>query len=330
MMPDHLPPQRHDNLFRSVFGEPVEAAGLLQAHLPRAVADRLQWSTLSVEDSDFIGPDLRASESDLLYAIRRRADGARAWVYVLLEHQSTAGRRDRWMRLRLLQYCCRIWERDRRDHPEETELRPIVPIVFYVGDGRWRHATEFSELFPEEMRRWPWLPRFEHVLIDHSDTPPEAVRGAPKGRAAQLIMMAGYRVATARWPALRRALPLLANLAVRNGWQQVANLLVYVMVTQQKLIRDRFMQEFRRLAPKPGGEVMNYVEELKKQGLEEGREEGLEKGLEEGLEKGREETLLKTTQGLLRQDVPWSVIEKATGVDEARFRRLEQQFNGSG
>lgn len=75
---------------------------------------------------------------------------------------------------------------------------------------------------------------------------------------------------------------------------------------------------------------MNYVEELKKQGLEEGREEGLEKGLEEGLEKGREETLLKTTQGLLRQDVPWSVIEKATGVDEARFRRLEQQFNGSG
>ena len=75
-MPDDLP-QPHDNLFRAVFGEPAEAAGLLRAHLPPAVADRLQWSTLSVEDSDFIGPDLRATESDLLYAIERRADGAR-------------------------------------------------------------------------------------------------------------------------------------------------------------------------------------------------------------------------------------------------------------
>ena len=87
-MPDDLA-QPHDNLFRAVFGEPAEAAGLLRAHLPPAVSDRLQWSTLSVEDSDFIGPDLRATESDLLYAIERRADGARAWLYVLLEHQST-------------------------------------------------------------------------------------------------------------------------------------------------------------------------------------------------------------------------------------------------
>ena len=108
------------------------------------------------------------------------------------------------------------------------------------------------------------------------------------------------------------------------------------MATQEKLIRDRFMQEFRRLAPEPGGKIMNYVEELKKQGLEEGlekgreegREEGLETGLEKGREEGREEALLRTTRGLLRRDVPWSIITDATGIDEARFRRLEQQFDG--
>ena len=57
---------------------------------------------------------------------------------------------------------------------------------------------------------------------------------------------------------------------------------------------------------------MNYVEELKKQGREE----------------GREEALLRTTRELLRRDVPWSIITDATGIDEARFRRLEQQFDG--
>ena len=207
--------QPHDNLFRAVFGDPAEAVGLLRAHLPAAVANGVQWSTLSVEDSAFVAPDLSATESDLLYSIRRRPDGAPAWLYVLVEHQSTVRRRDRWMRLRLLQYCCRIWERDRRRNPAETELRPIVPMVFYLGSGRWRHATEFSELFAGEVRGWRWLPRFEHVLIDHSETEPEGVRGRLKGRVAQLIMLAVCRAAVA-WPALERALPLLADGA--PGW----------------------------------------------------------------------------------------------------------------
>ena len=78
--------QPHDNLFRAVFGDPAEAAGLLRAHLPAAVANGVQWSTLSVEDSAFVAPDLSATESDLLYSIRRRPDGAPAWLYVLVEH----------------------------------------------------------------------------------------------------------------------------------------------------------------------------------------------------------------------------------------------------
>ena len=58
--------------------------------------------------------------------IRRKADGAAAWLYVLLEHQSTP---DPWLRLRLLKYSIRIWERDRQRHPKEGRLRPIVPLV---------------------------------------------------------------------------------------------------------------------------------------------------------------------------------------------------------
>ena len=59
---------------------------------------------------------------------RRTADGGPAWLYVLLEHQSTP---DRWLRLRLLKYSIRIRERDRRQHPNEEQLRPIVPLVLY-------------------------------------------------------------------------------------------------------------------------------------------------------------------------------------------------------
>ena len=50
-------------------------------------------------------------------------------------------------------------------------------VVFYQGPGRWRHATEFAELFADSIRDWPWVPRFAHLLVDQSRENPQAVRG---------------------------------------------------------------------------------------------------------------------------------------------------------
>ena len=79
----------HDHLFRSVFREEAEAAGLLRAHLPEAVNNELLWSSLKGQEVSFIDDRLRDSESDLLYAVQRKADDEPVWLYVLLEHQST-------------------------------------------------------------------------------------------------------------------------------------------------------------------------------------------------------------------------------------------------
>ena len=78
----------HDHLFRSVFGEEKEpeAASLLQAYLPEVVSRELRWSSLKWQSVSFIDERLRDSELDLLYAIRRKAAGAAAWLYVLLEY----------------------------------------------------------------------------------------------------------------------------------------------------------------------------------------------------------------------------------------------------
>ena len=111
----------HDHLFRSVFGEEQEseAARLLQAYLPQAVSRELLWSSLKWQSATFIDDRLRDSESDLLYAVRRKADGAPAWLYVLLEHQSTP---DRWLRLRLL-----------AELAEAGENEDLERIVVYIA-----------------------------------------------------------------------------------------------------------------------------------------------------------------------------------------------------
>ena len=86
---------------------------------------------------------------------------------------------------------------------------------------------------------------------------------------------------------------------------------------------------------------MNYVEEIKKQGLEEGLEKGLEKGREEGIAEGREEgreegiaegrleERVRNVESLLRAGARWPFIESATGVDEAGLRALKQRLPAS-
>ena len=39
--------------------------------------------------------------------------------------------------------------------------------------------------------------------------------------------------------------------------------------------------------------------------------------------------MVQTIDGLVRRDVPWSVIEAATGIDEATFDRLKHQLDAA-
>ena len=96
----------------------------------------------------------------------------------------------------------------------------------------------------------------------------------------------------------------------------------YVLAaTRPQERREAFAATLWRHLPGSGGELMNYVEQIEARGELKGRRAGREEG--------RQEALLKTTQRLLRQDVPWSIIEKAAGIDEARLRALKQQLPAS-
>ena len=237
--------------------------------------------------------------------------------YVLLEHQSTP---DRWLRLRLLKYSIRIWERDRRQHPLEEQLRPIVPLVLYQGARVWREAREFAELFAEALRDWPGVPRYAHLLIDQTQVGPEELRGELLGRIAQLAMMAAYR---ASWPLLQRLVPLLAQWAEGADSEDLLRILVYIATTTREPERwDRFAEAVRRQVP-GGGELMNKTEEMIEIYGDMRAREGRQEGRQEGELRGK----VRTIEGFLGRDVPWSIIKAATGIDEAAFDRLKYQLD---
>jgi hypothetical protein len=92
-------PSPHDSVFRRVFGVPENAASQLRAVLPPGLAGRLDLGRLAPVPGSFVDEALRWRHSDLLFAAP--LDGRDAFVYVLVEHQSSA---DPLMAFRMLRY----------------------------------------------------------------------------------------------------------------------------------------------------------------------------------------------------------------------------------
>ena len=135
--------QPHDRLFRAVFSDADEAASLLQAALPDTIRLSFDWTTLTLVEGTFVDKDLHESQSDLLYQVEYTGTGQPVSMYVLFEHQSSP---DPWLRLRLLRYCCRIWEADRRD-VNGAERSPIFGALRDSNPGGYPEAALLSSSF---------------------------------------------------------------------------------------------------------------------------------------------------------------------------------------
>ena len=315
--------QPHDRLFRAVFSDAGEAASLLRTALHETVAESFEWTTLAPVKGTFLDEELRGSESDLLYRVRHTATGQSVSMYLLLEHRSSP---DRWLRLRLLRYCCRIWEAERRDEPKRSELRPIVPVVFYQGARGWTHSTEFADLFAEAARALPWVPGFAHELVDQTTLEPDGVGGGLRGRIAQLLMMAAFdRHLDAALHLTAQLLPLLRRGG--GGVDERRQLYRYLLSTQDRDVVRRLREALRRRGPEEeGDEMMTYAQELLAEGEARGRAEGEARGRAEGETRKQ----IEMVEGFLRVGVTWEVIEAATGLDAAGFEALKARSSGSG
>jgi predicted transposase/invertase (TIGR01784 family) len=104
-------------VFRRVLGVPANAASQLASVLSAGLAARLDLGRLARVPSSFVDEALRWRYSDLQFTVP--LDGRDAFVYALVEHQSSA---DPLMAFRMLRYVTRIWDQYLREHEKAKRL----------------------------------------------------------------------------------------------------------------------------------------------------------------------------------------------------------------
>jgi predicted transposase YdaD len=158
-------PTPHDAVFRRIFGVTANAVSQLRAVLPPALAGRLDLDQLTRVPASFVDEALKWRHSDLLFTAP--LDGRDAFVYILVEHQSST---DPLMPFRILRYVTRIWDQYEREHPGTRRLPAVIPLVVHHGRGRWAGPVQLLELIDldpaAKQAMQAYLPRFEFLLDD--------------------------------------------------------------------------------------------------------------------------------------------------------------------
>ncbi len=169
-----LPRNPHDAFFREVFSDSRHIVELLRLVLPARVRNELDLDPARVRvlSPTHVDAALRGTASDLVVEVPRRgvADPARppALFIFAVEHQRGDAR---FIVLRQLDYCVRIWTRWLKDNPRATHLPPIIPVLVHNGDRPWRSPTRLRDLIdlrglPRDAGLLSMMPSLRVVLAD--------------------------------------------------------------------------------------------------------------------------------------------------------------------
>jgi predicted transposase/invertase (TIGR01784 family) len=263
-----LPPAVHtnDGFFKAIFSQPQHATAFFKSHLPAEIAAQIDWPSLAVVPGSFIKSTLHQLHSDLLFSVR--IGDRETMLYLLFEHQSTP---DPAMPLRLLGYLTEIFTRHHKDHG--FPLPPVLPFVFHQGPQAWHLSTQFESLFelPEDLAAslLPFLPRFQHALLDLTRCDPANEESDTQLRVVLQLMK------LARQKELLRFFHWLAQIQARELPDNLLSLmLLYALYSDSDLDAKRI---YHSLATNPELEknIMSVAEKLKAEGRVEGQQKGL-------------------------------------------------------
>ena len=301
----------HDTVFKQFLANPETAQDFLSIHLPGALRDLCDLSTLRLESGSFIEPDLRPHYSDILYGVS--TSGGDGYIYCVIEHQSTP---DRLMAFRLMRYCLAAMQ----SHLDKghRQLPLVIPLLFYHGS---RSPYPFSTC---------WLDLFDHPegagqlysgsfpLVDVTVLSDDEIMQHKRIALLELVQK------HIRQKDMLELVPKLVALMGMELWtnEQIGALLNYISLASDTAKPEELLRAVAAASPKYEEMVMTIAERLEQKGLEKGLKQGLKQGLEQGLEQGRQKERREVAMKMLSGGIDPATVKAVTGLSDLEMTRL--------
>jgi len=156
----------HDSLYHRLFSHPGVVAELLRGFVAGDWLDEHDLDGLERQNAKLHADGGERRDGDMIWRIPRR-DGEDSYLLLLLEFQSTS---EHFMAVRVLIYAALLWQQLVRAGEVKSggALPPVLPVVLYNGDARWRAPVAIRDLvaLPQGSSLWRWQPDISYYLID--------------------------------------------------------------------------------------------------------------------------------------------------------------------
>jgi hypothetical protein len=157
-----------DSLYHRLFSEPRMVEGLVREFVPPELTVGRDFCGLRRVNTKFHPGRLSAQrrEADVIWRLPIR-EGKADCLHLLIEFQGTS---DEWMPVRTQVYQGLLWQQviAERRLQSDARLPPLLLLVLYNGELRWKAATETSKLIAlsPDSSLWPWQPQSRYCLLD--------------------------------------------------------------------------------------------------------------------------------------------------------------------
>lgn len=297
---------KHDSRYKQLFSNPRMLEELFHSFVDEDLAESLDFSTAMKIDKSFVSEEFKQTESDLIIRVRRKNTRKTAYLYLLLEFQSTP---DPTMPIRVLHYLLAFY----RSLPKfqrlcrEQQLPPIFPLVLYNGDKKWTYCDSVERLISNpNLFRSDFTPKFNMNLLEINKFTDHKLLKIQNAVSALFILENTPMIR------IRKNIRKIVNLIQQEDPETVENFRRWVMHylgddhPERDFINSTFDVNQRR---DPGMFAKNAALFMEKE-----REKGRKRGFIEGLR----ETARKMKAKGLKDDL----IIELTGISEKDLSSL--------
>lgn len=275
----------HDHSYKLLFSHQQMVRDLLLGFVREEWVQALDLDTLEKANGCYVTDELRERQDDVVWRVRW--GDSWLYIYLLIEFQSTV---DPHMAVRLMSYLGLLYQdliRQKALTPG-GKLPPVLPVVLYNGETRWRAADNIADLvewMPGGLSRYK--PSLQYLLLDEGaivDQPgwPDETRNA----VSALFRLEYHRSLD----------DMLAVLGRLSDWlkapEQTGLRRTFAIWIKRVLLPSRLpgvdlsgmepLHELSEMHSMLGERAKQWPQQWKEQGLEEGRREGRQEGRREG------------------------------------------------
>lgn len=277
----------HDSGYKLLFSHPEMVKDLLTGFVHDDWVGQCDFDSLEKVNGSYVSDDLRSREDDAIWRIRWGDDWL--YLYLLLEFQSTV---DHFMAVRILNYVSLLYQDLIRSErlTSRDKLPPVLPIVLYNGETRWRAPVNLQALMhlpPKGLEAFQ--PQASYLLLD------EGSYGNAELSRINNLVSALFQLENSRGSEdIREVLKCLLEwlkapeqTSLRRAFTVwIGRVLLPAKAPSEPIKEFNDLQEVHTMLAE---RVKQWVQEWKEEGLQEGLQEGRQKGLQEGRQKGLQE-----------------------------------------